>query len=183
MKKTLIIIFFSLLHVQMLFAQREVEKGVKSFGDRVYFGGNFNLQFGNVTFIDISPLAGYMVTDKLSVGSGITYQYLNYRWLNNYSTNIYGGRVFARHNIFQQFFAHAEAEALNVEYPQLVGVNGNMEWQFVRDWVPGVFVGGGMFQPFGRRGGINLMGLYNLSYIRGKSPYASPFVIRAGFTF
>lgn len=179
MKKLIIILSFSILQVHFIYAQREVDEDAKSFKDRVYFGGNFNLQFGRVTFIDISPLMGYMVTDKLSVGPGITYQYLNYRWLNNYKTNIYGGRFFGRYNIGQQFFAHSEVEALNVEYPQIVGTNDR---QWVRGWVPGVFIGGGMFQSFGRRGGVHLMGLYNIAYIRSKSPYASPFVIRAGIT-
>lgn len=175
MKKALLIFLLSLLQIHFLFAQREVQEGEKSFKERIYFGGNFNLQFGNVTFIDVSPLAGFMINNKLSVGSGITYQYLSYRVLN-YNTNIYGGRVFARHNIGQQFFAHTEVEALNVEYPR-IGLNDR---QWVRDWVPGVFAGGGLFQSFGRRGGVNIMALYNFTYSRTKSPYASPWVIRAG---
>ncbi len=177
MKKAFLYILILLLfQVHNIYAQRELEEGQKSFMDRVYFGGNFNLQFGNVTFIDVSPLAGYMVNNKFSVGTGITYQYLNYRWLN-YKTNIYGGRVFARHNIGQQFFAHTEYEMLNVEFPKLVSPNDR---QWVREWVPGLFVGGGLFQSFGRRGGVNLMALYNLTYVREKSPYANPWVIRAG---
>lgn len=173
--------FFCILNlffISSAFAQREVDEEKKSFFDRTYFGGNFNLQFGNVTFIDISPLMGYMVTDKFSVGTGITYQYLNYRYLD-FSTNIYGGRLFARHNIGQQFFVHTEFESLNVEFPRLTPTN---ERVWAREWVPGVFVGGGIFQPFGRRGGVNLMALYNLTYQRGKSPYANPWVIRVGFT-
>lgn len=179
MKKLILILSFFVLQINFLYAQREVEQGQKSFKDRIYFGGNFNLQFGRVTFIDISPLMGYMVTDRFSVGPGITYQYLNYKWLNNYKTHIYGGRFFGRYNIGQQFFAHSEIEALNVEYSKIVGGNDR---QWVRGWVPGVFIGGGMFQPFGRRGGIQIMGLYNLTYSQGRSPYASPFVLRAGIT-
>lgn len=178
MKKALLLSFLSLIYIHNVKAQREVDEGAESFKERLYFGGNFNLQFGTVTFIDVSPLLGYMVTNSFSVGTGVTYQYLSYRHLN-YNTNIYGGRVFARQNIGQQFFAHTEFETLNVEYSRFISPTDR---QWVREWVPGLFVGGGLFQPLGRRGGINLMGLYNLTYVRGKSPYASPFVIRAGFT-
>ncbi|MDQ3393680.1 MAG: hypothetical protein M3512_06155 [Bacteroidota bacterium] len=177
MKKVIKILLFTILNCNFLMAQREVEEGEKlSFKERSYFGGNFNMQFGQVTFIDISPLLGYMVTPRFSIGTGVTYQYLNYRWLG-YKTNIYGGRVFARRNIGQQFFAHTEFEALNVEFPKYVSPTDH---KWVREWVPGLLVGGGLFQPFGRRGGINLTALYNLTYVRGKSPYASPFIIRAG---
>lgn len=179
MKKYLFILALIIpVFVNNAWAQREINPEDNKFMDRVYFGGNFNLQFGNVTFIDVSPLVGYMVTDKFSTGVGVTYQYLNYKFLD-YQSNIYGGRVFGRHNIGQQFFALTEIESLNVEFPKLFPT-GERVW--VREWVPGVFVGGGIFQPFGRRGGVNLSALYNLTYERGKSPYANPWVIRAGIS-
>ncbi|SEJ38793.1 hypothetical protein SAMN05192553_103615 [Cyclobacterium xiamenense] len=149
--------------------------------ERVYFGGNFSLQFGTVTFVDISPLAGAMITDKYSAGLGATYQYLNNRFVPNADAHIYGGRIFNRYNVLPRFFLHAEYEALNVEVANLIP-NTN-EIVISRDWVPGLFGGAGYFTPFGERGGINFMLLYNFSYDNIRSPYSEPYVIRVGFVF
>jgi len=149
--------------------------------ERVYFGGNFSLQFGTVTFVDISPLAGAMITDKYSAGLGATYQYLNNRFVPSADAHIYGGRVFNRYNVLPRFFLHAEYEALNVEVANLIP-NTN-EIVISRDWVPGLFGGAGYFTPFGERGGINFMLLYNFSYDNIRSPYSEPYVIRVGFVF
>ncbi len=147
------------------------------FWDKVYFGGNFWVQFGTLTYVDISPLVGYRFTENFSAGPGITYQYLRYKRLD-YSTSVYGGRVFARHTIARQFFVEAQYENLNVEFP--VVVNGSFD--YVREWVPGAFLGGGIYQPIGRRAAVILSVLYNFTYVDGKSPYNSPWVFNVGFT-
>lgn len=148
--------------------------------DRMYYGGNFSLQFGSVTYIDISPLVGVMLTERLSTGLGATYQYLNFRRSSS-SSSVYGGRVFGRYNITQNFFAHSEAESLNTAY-YVPGATPDLD-RLTRDWVTGVFVGGGYFTPFGNRGGANITLLYNLTYDNKRSPYNEPYVIRVGFVF
>jgi hypothetical protein len=67
-------------------------------------------------------------------------------------------------------------ESLKVDYPAFNG-------ELVKDWVPGYFFGGGVFQPVGGRAGIGLSVLLNLLYDERKSPYNSNLVIRAGVTF
>lgn len=162
-------------------AQREVYSEDKPpLKDRMYYGGNFSLQFGSVTYIDVSPLVGVMVTDKFSTGLGTTYQYLNFRRANS-SSSVYGGRLFGRYNITQNLFAHTEVESLNTAYV-VPGTTPDKD-RLTRDWVTGVFVGGGYFTPFGSRGGANITLLYNLSYDNRRSPYNEPYVIRVGFVF
>lgn len=40
-------------------AQREIDDEAETpFRDRLYFGGNFGLQLGTSTFVDVSPLVG-----------------------------------------------------------------------------------------------------------------------------
>jgi long-subunit fatty acid transport protein len=158
------------------FAQKEYEEGSSGFFDRVYLGGNFGAQFGTVTFVDLSPLAGYMITPKLSAGVGVTYQYINYKYYNSSYSN-YGWRTFVRRNVGRQLFVHGEFENLNLQF---YDVNNDL----VRQWVPGLFVGGGLFQPIGRGGGgFMISALYNLLYDQNRSPYYSPIVLRVGFTF
>lgn len=181
MKSRIILsVFFFLFTGFSLFAQDEKRKNTseedqESIWDKIYVGGNLGLQFGTVTYIDISPLVGYRITNRFSAGPGITYRYTKIRGFDASST--YGGRIFARHTIGQQFFAHTEYETLNTEFLDPVGRD-----QIVRGWVPGFFVGGGIYQPLGRRGAVFIYGLYNLLYNNIKSPYQSPWVFNVGFT-
>ncbi len=145
-----------------------------NFFDKVFVGGNFGLQFGNVTFIDVSPLVGYRFTNRFSAGPGITYRYFKLRGFEGTST--YGGSLFARHIIGSQFFAQVQYESLNTVYPSLDTPNA-----LERGWVPGFFLGGGIFQPLGRKGAVTLAAMYNLIYDNVRSPYGSPWVFNVGF--
>ncbi|MFC4871349.1 hypothetical protein [Negadavirga shengliensis] len=165
-----------------LYAQREIYlEDHPPLKERMYFGGNLSLQFGTLTFIDVSPLAGVMVTEKYSAGVGATYQYFNNRFYRNAAAHVYGGRIFNRYNVLPRIFAHAEYEVLNVEVAN--EVPNSSEVIFTRDWVPGLLMGAGYFTPFGNRGGMNFMLLYNLTYDNLRSPYNEPYVIRVGFVF
>lgn len=164
-----IILFISSFN---LMAQKEIYMDDEpSFFDRVYTGGGFSMSFGTITYVDVSPIVGYMITEKLSAGFGVTYRYYKDKRFD-FSTNIYGGRLFARYNIAKQFFVHTEYENLSFE-----------RFDRGREWIPGFFVGGGFSQPIGNGGAaFNITALYNLSYQVGNSPYNSPWVIRAGIT-
>nr|WP_200974312.1 hypothetical protein [Echinicola sp. 20G] len=161
-------------------AQKEIyydENDQIPFSERLYFGGNLGLQFGYITYVDVSPLVGVMITDKYSAGLGLTYQYLKYKDFGS-SSNVYGGRIFNRYNVLPNLFAHAEYETLNVEAYRYDN-NNNVFSE--REWVPGLFLGGGYFIPFGRRGGMNFTLLYNVLYDNQNLIYTEPYVIRAGF--
>ncbi len=175
--RSVVLAFFLLGLVMSASAQKEYDEGSSNFFDRVYLGGNFGAQFGSVTFIDLSPLAGYMITPKFSAGVGITYQYLNYKFYDA-SFSTYGWRTFVRRNVGRQFFLHGEFENLSIQFFNA----GSAE--ATREWVPGLFAGGGLFQPIGRGGGgFMISALYNVLYDNVRSPYNSPLVLRVGFTF
>lgn len=161
------------------YGQVELEEGGKpSFLDRVYFGGSVNAQFGDYTVIYLSPMAGYMITRSLSGGVGITYQYVKNNFIN-YESNTYGGRLFLRQNIkFLKLplFAYSEYESLNIER-----YNFNNELQ--REWYPRLFIGGGLFQPIGRRGGFYILVMYDVIDKGSNSYYSSPWEYRIGFSF
>lgn len=143
--------------------------------ERIFFGGNLGLQFGTITNIEVSPLVGYRVNSNLSAGIGLTYIYYKINFDNrpDYSTDIYGGRVFVRRAVSENIFLHAEYESLNFEF---VRSDGSLR----REWVPGMFLGGGFIQPVGRNVAFVAMALYNVLHDDLRSPYNSPLVIRIG---
>ena len=143
----------------------------KNFKDKIFAGGNLGLQFGTVTFADISPLVGYKFTEKISAGIGATYQYYHYKdKYYDFETNVYGGRVFARYNFTEYLFAHAEYEYLNMEA---------FDFYRRRIDVVSVFGGAGYIQKISDRYGIIAMVLYNFNE-SVYSPYQNP-IFRVGF--
>ncbi|MFC3879306.1 hypothetical protein ACFOSV_03920 [Algoriphagus namhaensis] len=174
--------FFALVVLAFLafesnsYAQRQIDpEGKPPLKDRMYFGGNFGMQFGTVTLLDISPLAGVMITPRFSSGLGITYQYFNDRRFVGGETTSYGGRIFSRYNVLPNVFAHAEFESINFDNYNFVSD------QFERIWSNALFLGGGYFAPFGQNGGANFTFLYNVLHDNLRSPYGEPYVIRVGF--
>ena len=150
--------------------------------DKVFFGGGMNMWFSNsYSFIELSPIVGYKVTDRFSTGVGVTYEYVKqsyydpYGWEFSNSDNIWGGRVFAKYQVKGPLFLYGEYEDLRLQ------VYNRVADTFDRAWVPGMFLGGGLMQPLGRKGGVGIMLLYNVLYDDLRSPYNSPLVYRVAF--
>lgn len=142
----------------------------KDFWGKVYFSGNFGLQFGNYTLIDLSPVIGYKVTDKFSLGTGPVYIYFKDKFYK-YSTSIYGGKLFGRYLITENLFGHAEYEILNGEWDPF----NNRRFNITNVWV-----GGGYRQAVGGSGALTVMALWNINE-SAFSPYQNP-LIRVGFS-
>ncbi len=146
--------------------------------DRLYYGGSFGLQFGTYTNISLLPILGYRLTEKLSVGTGLVYQYVSYR---RYSYSNFGVRGFAQAALFNigdgAILAHAEAEVLNAEY------SGPGSYQAAgakrRDTVVMPMVGLGYRQRIGDRASFDFLVLYNTNDVNDYNPYSNP-VFRAG---
>lgn len=159
------------------------QKPRSTFRDNLILGGNFGLQFGMVTFLDISPLAGYQVFKNAFLGIGVTYQYLDWQTGGGrFTTHTYGGRVFGRYIIWKGIMVHAEYEMLNLDCFDEDRINlPNPELVLRRRWVPGALVGGGYYQGVGKRSGFTMLILFN-ALQNHCTPYANP-VIRIGFNF
>jgi hypothetical protein len=171
-----------------LYAQREEEE-LRPI-DRLFFGGNFGMQFGTITSIEISPLIGYYITPKFSAGVGARFEYFKDKgYYAPYETTIYGGNIFTRYIIISNLgeglniglntgiFLQAEYEALSLE-------KAYFEPPYTEDGrfiVHSVLIGGGIIQPLGPRSAFLLSVLYNLNET-ARSPYSNP-IIRVGFTF
>lgn len=158
--------------------------------DRLVFGGGAGMQFGDETDIMVAPKVGYYLTDKIVVGVGLMYEYYSidydriYGFGGIYSTNVYGGSLFADYFIYKNFFLHLEPELINYQYGYYtVDANNNYTWETGRMWVGSYFVGGGFRQRLGRKGYVQIMLLYNLNYNSNLSPYPSPWVPSISFMF
>jgi hypothetical protein len=139
-------------------------------------GGNFALSFGNPYYIDVSPSLGYMVSDGLLLGLGATYIASGGNGIyGKYSFNYYGGRALGRQKLFENFFANAELDFLNVPYFSGTGS------ETIRKWLVSPMVGASYVMPFGKRGGVQATLLYNLNYQQLYSPFPSALVWRLGF--
>lgn len=141
--------------------------------DRVYFGGGFGLGGGNWGgSIRLSPLVGYMLTNRISAGVGINYEYY---WNNSFVPKLedhrYGGLVFTRVNLIRQFFAYADYQFINLQY------NFVSEERRTIDRLP---VGLGISQPLGPRSSLNLIAAYDLLW--DETAYASPWVFSVFFS-
>lgn len=178
MKKILILIFIisfgSKLIAQVSLQERpEDARSGERFTDRLFFGGNLGAQFGSQTLVEIAPLIGYKINDRLNAGVSLKYIYYKINYNNiRYSTNIYGGGPFARFFVLENLFIHTEYELLSLEVQDLYG-------KLYRKNIASVFAGGGYRQMIGDNAALDLLLLYNLNDNR-HSPYENP-IIRIGF--
>ncbi len=133
---------------------------------RIIVGGNLGLQIGNLsTMVNISPTIGYRLTNRITPGISLTYQYYRDTGWGNMAgftsvTHLYGGSFFTRYRITRDFFAHGEVEALNLD--------SQLNWMVdpgtsARFWEYNYFIGGGYRAALSDRTFINLMVLYNLN--------------------
>lgn len=172
-----------LFSISCMFAQRQYnqqqDQDEEKWTERIVYGGGGTARFGTITIAGASPYIGYRVTDRFIPGINFHYLYFNNR-LNNFSDSRYGTGIFARYFISESVFAHVESEWMNTS----VILPGTFPHKRERQWVNSFMVGGGFFQPVGRRSGIMVTALYILNHNPDTSPYGNaPYVLRAGVMF
>jgi len=152
-------------------AIQKEEESQRNFFDRFFVGGNVGAQFGQVTNVVLAPMVGYKLTDRLSLGTRIQYQYINAKIPTPFSTHVWGGSLFSRYFVFDNFFTHVEYEAINGFFNPSVGD---------RVMIPHLFLGGGYIFRFNDNVGLGFTALYEVLQ-RTYSPYRNP-IINAGLT-
>lgn len=135
--------------------------------EKVSIGGN--LGFSRY-FINISPTAGYMVTEKLMLGAGGTYISISNPIYREIIT-IYGGKVFGRYFVKPYLFGHAEIEELNGPWDPISPVSSF--------WINTTLVGAGYRQFMGGSFYMDGLILFNINE-HSYSPYRNP-IFRIGF--
>lgn len=145
--------------------------------DRIFFGGYLGMQFGTITYIDISPQATYRVSKNFFAGLGLTYLYMkDKRYMPEYTTNGYGGKVFGRYHVWRDLFVQLEYDPLYRTYKY---TETGVPIDETGIWIHDILVGGGYRQWLGNRSFVTLAIYYNIneSYY---SPYRNP-IINIGF--
>ncbi len=152
---------------------------VPLFRDRLFYGGNFGLQFGSVTDISISPIIGYWLFPRVAVAIGPEYRF--YKFEEKVS-NIVGAKLYTELYLVQDLanvipirvnlgiFAHLEDEVLNI----FSGSEGTYR-------INTVLLGGGITQLIGVRSSVNIMALWAVGG-SGCEYYSNP-EIRIMFLF
>jgi hypothetical protein len=162
-------------------AQRPIdENSPPAWKERVYFGGGLGLNggtdgYGNRYFYyGLTPIIGYMVSQKFSVGTGITWQHYSYPDFNpKFTIDQYGVSPFLRYNL-GQLFLYTEYNLINTP------TSGNSE----RKNYDRLLLGLGYSQPLGSsRGALHVMGLYDVLYSQQERAFASPWVLRVFFSY
>ncbi|MCR5886202.1 hypothetical protein LRS06_21105 [Hymenobacter sp. J193] len=128
--------------------------------------GGFGSQFN----FSLSPAIGYRVSDRFSIGPGVSYAYNNYGlergyvqqgFPKNISTNSYGVKVFAQYRVIDQFFAHGEYEVTFAETtPETIYLGGPYTEKHT---VSTPLLGAGYRQQFGDRAAGDILLLYNFN--------------------
>lgn len=156
-----------------------------AFWSRTRFGGNFGAGFGNqFSFANVSPRMYYLATEKLWLGSGITFIWTknNYYPVPYNQQIVYGLNLSAQYMLSGPIYAQIEYEPLSFErYYTDPNSNRIVITGQERLWAHGVFAGGGIRQELGR-GAVFISVLYNLTWSNQiDSYYARPWLFRIGF--
>ncbi|TPG65864.1 hypothetical protein [Hymenobacter nivis] len=136
----------------------------------------------------LSPALGIRLTDRISVGPGLSYAYNNYGFGNYYgggptthiSTNNIGVKVFGQVRVIDQFFVHAEYETTRAQLLEQ-DQNGNLTGRTVSRTVQTPLAGVGYRSQISNRAAADIVILYNFQD-NYSSIYSNP-VIRFNFLF
>lgn len=162
-----------------VFAQREIGES-NSLKDRGYAGVGFGgLAFGSDTYygryfsIGASALGGYMLTESLSAGVGLDYQFTSYGDIG-LRNHIVGGYPFLRVRV-TDFFAQADYAVYTLKAN--LGTDQEARVQAER-----FFVGIGYAPRSSGNTTFNILLSYDLLYVPS-GPFVSPISLRAFLTF
>lgn len=151
---------------------------------KLFIGGNMGLSFGNITYINLSPLIGYRFSPLLAGGVQINGQYESIRYKNQngdlYQKDKYGLAgigVFGRVYPIPQIFIHVQPE-MNFIFGKSKFYDGSPDQRF-QEHIPAFLAGLGYSQNTGGNSAFNLMILYDVLQ-REDSPYGNKPILRVG---
>ncbi|MBP8960255.1 MAG: hypothetical protein KBG40_07505 [Bacteroidales bacterium] len=167
--KLTVILFLFVLNLTYAEAQQEKEER-PPIKERIFFGGNFSLQIGTYTDIELSPIVGLWIFPRVAVAAGPSYRF--YKFLDE-KTNIFGLHTYAQFiflrdldkiipsGIHTSLFLHIEEEILSLE--SKFWKPTYIESQPRRFYEYATLAGAGISQQIGIRSSVNLIFLWSLT--------------------
>ena len=172
------------------------------FTDRLWYGGGVNLGFSGGTNYSLfrfglSPMVGYKVMDRLSVGPRVSF---DYTFLKGNAVNLrtggisvekgnlfsYSGGIFSRYKIINTIFLHTEVEFQSLE--QVGTLSGFLVYDdekdnlvTVRGGHENVYLGAGYNSGDAGGWGYEIVVLYNFN--EPDDSIDLPFTYRIGLTY
>lgn len=146
---------------------------------KLWGGGGVGVGFGDVQFAEINGIIGYNVSSRWTTAARLTWRNReDTRFERDVSTNDFGVGVLARFRVTGPFYLQGEVEHLNWEF-----ISPDLSTE--RDSFNSLLFGAGINQKLSTNVGLFVGVLYNLSYDSSdlRSPYNSPWILRAGVGF
>lgn len=160
-------------------AQKSNSLKGKSFADRLWLGGNFQLDRVEPYAIYVDPAIGYYLNRDLLIGIGMKFSYelgdydrSSQRYDNKRSDFGYLG--FMDYTLYKGFYLTGQLENMKILY-----VDGSD--QSSHDWVMAALLGVGKIFNISHGFKMRAAVYYNFMYDATKSQYNSPWVFRIGF--
>lgn len=185
LRKIFMLLTFLFASALTSFGQKEKEEA-PPLRERLFFGGSLGLQFGTITDIEVSPVAGLWVLPRVAVAIGPDYRYYKFR---DTETNIYGGHGYVQFMVIQNLNNVLPLGANTGIFVQLQNELLSLQSSFwkippyasERFFINTVLAGPGISQQMGRRSSMNLAVLWPLNQSM-YDLYSSP-EFRILFTF
>ncbi len=185
MKKLLVLAFILTGIFYTAKAQDESEDPQKGFDkSKLFFGGNFALNFGNITIVNVSPQVGYRFSRLFAAGAGINGQYSSFRRPrvdgSTYSRENYGVaglNIFGRVYPIDQILLQVQPE-MNYTWGKFKQFNVG-EQKLEGKFVPSVLLGAGGVIPTGR-GAFLAMVQYDILQ-NARTPYGNRVFYNFGY--
>ena len=187
MKNYFIIIFLVICTISS-FAQEEMPSRKGKF----FLIPELWLSFGSRTYIELGPLVGYHVNDRLVVGLGPDYIYSSQKaspaYPYSYESHSFGLKGFGRFSLitnaeeflpiklFNDLFVQVEYEALSMENAYSAPPGSPDQGRFIYH---AILLGGGFNQRVGMYNSVSFTVLWDINGT-SLSPYSNP-IFRVGF--
>jgi hypothetical protein len=136
--------------------EKEKDKDDYRFLDHFIYGGNVGARFGVITYINLNPMVGYRVNDRLVMGTRGIYTYYRDQRLPQYGFNVLGGSGFGQYFFTENLYGQGEYQVLN----------GYFDNSGHRTNLPFLYVGGGYLYRITDAVGINISALYEVLRFR-----------------
>lgn len=166
--KALLLFAITVLPFSVNADAQNATKQAPPFRERLFFGGNFGLQLGSLTDIQVAPVVGYWVLPRVAVAIGPDYRF--YSFYKN-STHLYGAKGYVELTLLRNInsvipigtntdiIAHIEDEVFSLESAYFKDPPLTSR----RFYNNTVLAGGGLSQQIGKRSSLNIVVLWALT--------------------